>query len=933
MNKLLLRLFDIREGEAFRAVAMFIYIFLLIASLMIVKPIRNSLFLVRFGVEKLPYVFILVALFSAIVASVYSRYAKKARLNILTISTIVISIFSLLAFWAALSLGYRAGWILYAFYIWVAIFGVITSAQFWLLANYVFNAREAKRLFGFIGSGAISGGIFGGYLTNYLAPRLRTENLIFFCIGFLLICILLVRSIWKKRHLLKQPRHEETGDNPVKLILSSRHLSYLTGIIAVGVIVANLVDFQFSAVASREILEADRLTAFFGFWLSTLSIVSLIIQMFFTGRIMKHLGVAASLFFLPLGLLLGAAALLFYPVLGTAIILKVSDGSLKHSINKAGTELLSLPIPHMIKNRTKAFIDVFIKNFSKGLGGILLLLFTSILSFSVSQISLVNIFLIGLWIYLIIKVKDEYVNSFRIAIEKRSIILEEVSINLEDAAVFNNFLKILDGRSERQIQYVLKLLRGIKTEALVPRLKKLAQHSSDKIKLLVFQAAHLYEDLDLKSDAIKSLSSENQSVQIEAIRYLLKFSDNRAATLGKYLDHKNYQIRCAALISLARECRLDQGFCQKININNVFEDIFERLTGSELDDQQKQYTKISCALAIREAEDPKLYSFLRTLLEEDDVAVLKEAVICAGSTRTEEFVSILINHLKTRHIRKYARESLAEYGEGVITELAYYLESQDIHLLIRLAIPRVLALIGTQVSTDLLLQNLGQKNLTLRNQIVKALNKLRINYSELRFEKHAVDAGILDETNKYYRFLTLLQSRKNASVLSYQDKSDKTQQQIKISAKNLLEKALEEKLDSNLERIFRLLGLKYPARDMLNAYQGVKSDRLEIRANSLELLDNILDSNLRKTLLPIVDESSGAELINKTQNLFGYKVPNTEECITFILNSQNDWLKSCTLYLAAVTGMSEYSDQANRLTDDKNPIVIETARYYLTRLG
>jgi len=202
-------------------------------------------------------------------------------------------------------------------------------------------------------------------------------------------------------------------------------------------------------------------------------------------------------------------------------------------------------------------------------------------------------------------------------------------------------LKILDGRSERQIQYVLKLLRGIKTEALVPRLKKLAQHSSDKIKLLVFQAAHLYEDLDLKSDAVKSLSSENQSVQIEAIRYLLKFSDNRAATLGKYLDHKNYRIRCAALISLARECRLDQGFCQKININNVFEDIFERLTGSELDDQQKQYTKISCALAIREAEDPKLYSFLRTLLEEDDVAVLKEAVICAGSTRTEEYCPVI----------------------------------------------------------------------------------------------------------------------------------------------------------------------------------------------------------------------------------------------------------------------------------------------------
>lgn len=933
MNKLLLRLFDIREGEAFRAVSMFIYIFLLIASLMIVKPIRNSLFLVRFGVEELPYVFILVAFFSAIVASIYSRYAKKVRLNIMTISTLVISILSLLAFWAALSLGYKAGWVLYAFYIWVAIFAVLTSAQFWLLANYIFNAREAKRLFGFIGSGAILGGIFGGYLTNYLAPRLKTENLIFCCIGFILICIALVRFIWRKRHLHKQAQRDENGENPLQLILTSRHLFYLTGIVAVGVIVANLVDFQFSAVASREILDADRLTAFFGFWLSTLSIVSLIIQMFLTGRIMKHLGVAASLFFLPLGLLLGAAALMIYPALGTAVILKVSDGSLKHSINKAGTELLFLPIPQMIKKRTKAFVDVFIKNFSKGLGGILLLLFTGVLSFSVSQLSLINIALIGLWIFLIIKVKTEYVNSFRIAIEKRSIALEELSINLEDAAVFNSFLKVLEGRSDRQSLYVLKLLEGVKNDALIPHLKKLAQHSSDKIKVLVFPAARLYAELDLSAEAEKSLASKDQALQIEAIRYLLQSNANKSATLLKFLEHQNYRIRSAALISLAQECRTDPDFCREIDLNKVFENIFDRLIGPELTEQQKQFTKVSCAQAICTSDDPALYSFLRTLLEEEDAAVLKAAVICAGSTRQEEFVPVLIGHLKTRHVRKHARESLAEYGEDIIAYLAEYLQNQDAHPWIRQAIPRVLALIGVQASTDLLLQNLTQNNLVLLDQIIKALNKLRIDYPELRFEKQVVDAGILDETKKYYRFLTLLQSRKKEPLPDYQNKTASIQEQIKISAIKLLEKALEEKLDKNLERIFRLLGLKYPARDMLNAYQGVKSDRSEVRANSIEFLDNILHPNLRKTLLPILDESSSSDLINKTQNLFGYQVPTKKECIDYILNGYDGWLKSCTLYLAAVTGFSECKNQAERLTDDQNPIVIETARYYLKRLG
>ncbi|WFO17576.1 hypothetical protein M601_007950 [Cellulophaga baltica 4] len=53
------------------------------------------------------------------------------------------------------------------------------------MANLVYNAREAKRLFGFIGSGAILGGILGGYLTSLLAPLIGNENVIFIAALFL----------------------------------------------------------------------------------------------------------------------------------------------------------------------------------------------------------------------------------------------------------------------------------------------------------------------------------------------------------------------------------------------------------------------------------------------------------------------------------------------------------------------------------------------------------------------------------------------------------------------------------------------------------------------------------------------------------------------------------------------------------------------------
>ena len=99
MKNLFRKLFDIREGEFTVASWMFFYGFLIIASLSVLKPVRNSLFLVRFGFEKLPFVYVLVALFSALIAVVYAKYSKKIRLNRLIQGTLFISVLILLAFW------------------------------------------------------------------------------------------------------------------------------------------------------------------------------------------------------------------------------------------------------------------------------------------------------------------------------------------------------------------------------------------------------------------------------------------------------------------------------------------------------------------------------------------------------------------------------------------------------------------------------------------------------------------------------------------------------------------------------------------------------------------------------------------------------------------------------------------------------------------
>ena len=56
------------------------------------------------------------------------------------------------------------------------ILGVLLISQFWTLANVVYDPRQAKRLFGFVGGGAPLGGIAGIGVWRSLTPTDRHQR-------------------------------------------------------------------------------------------------------------------------------------------------------------------------------------------------------------------------------------------------------------------------------------------------------------------------------------------------------------------------------------------------------------------------------------------------------------------------------------------------------------------------------------------------------------------------------------------------------------------------------------------------------------------------------------------------------------------------------------------------------------------------------------
>lgn len=939
LKGLLRKLFDIRRGEALRASLMFLYIFLIISSLMIVKPVANSLFLSKFGASHLPYAFMLVAICAGGVTTFYLRLMKHGRLKKLITRTLQFFVICLFAFWLLLHFKYLESWALYVFYVWVAIFAVISTSQFWTLANIIFNAREAKRLFGFLGAGAIAGGIAGGYLTNFLAPVVGSKDLLFVCMASLAGCIPITGIVWKKaaadagETFRTQKQMERLIDHPLKLLKESKHVAYLAVIVGISVVVAKLVDFQYSAIASESIPNHDELTAFFGFWLSNFNIASLLIQLFLTRKVVGVFGVGTSLYFLPLGILIGAVATLTNPAIWSAILIKINDGSLKQSINKAGLELLTLPIPPDIKKQAKAFLDVFVDSFATGIGGFILIGLTLGLQFSASYVSLVIIPFIGLWLFMVRRVRREYIQSFRQKIESSRAPSLRALDALKRESVYGGLISVLKGGNERKILHVLRMIKDVQNDRFVPYLMELLHHPSSAIRLEVLRNIYFYKHLSFKHDVKELVKDSDQQVKTEALHYLFQHAkDDGIALLRTYLKHPDYGIRGAALLCAARESKDNQKLKQTFNLRDLVEERLRQL--EELDDKQLlHFTKINCAEVIGAANIPELYPHLHELLKDRGTDVIKAAIISAGQTGNREFIPILFQYLEDNQLQSFATQALASFGPEIVELLVYFMNSAKEDPKIRLRIPRVIASFGEQRSVDALLNNAGHRDLNIRREVLKALNRMRETNGDLRFDQSKIEKRILQESKTYRTlFLALFSQVEADHQLDEQIAAVPNLVQIKLARQNLIE-ALEKRLEESFERLFLLLALRYQLEAIHDVYLSLRSHRRDQRANAIEFLDNVLEGHLKKIIIPIVETTLVESLVEETLRRLGFRRYSEVECLGWILTGEDNDLKEVTLKLISQLGEDRFDHYIFKLLKDPDPKIKKMARWALQMIG
>jgi len=415
--RLLSLITDLHAGEAVTAFLLTANVFVLLASYYVLKTVREALILSEAGAQVKSYSAAGQALLLLAVVPLYGFVATKATRSKLITWVTLFFVSNLAVFYLMGSAGFQVG---VAFFLWVGIFNVLVTAQFWAYANDLYTEESGKRIFPMVGIGSSLGAWLGAVLAGRLFSVMNAYQLMLVAMGGLLLSIVLVRRIDSRRKGSPEPPPKPLSNKGgFSLVLSSRYLLLIAMMVLMFNLVNSLGEYILSemvvshtkAAVDAGVIPSSQMKAsigtFYGDFYGWVNLVGLLIQVFVVSRLFKTIGVRGALFVLPLIALGSYTLMAILPVLGVIRIAKVFENSTDYSIQNTARHALFLPTSREAKYKAKAAIDTFFWRVGDMLQGGFVLVGTW-LAFTARHFAWINIVLVSVWLVLIVGIYREH---------------------------------------------------------------------------------------------------------------------------------------------------------------------------------------------------------------------------------------------------------------------------------------------------------------------------------------------------------------------------------------------------------------------------------------------------------------------------------------------------------------------------------------------
>lgn len=502
------RVINVRPDERTRTLVLFLQYFLVVFVTIAGKSARDTLFLSRFDRSFLPLMFAACAVAVASAAALYSHFGRRLSSRALFNGLNILALAGLLAVKFHLD-----GLSIPILYIWMEIIIAILSLSFWLTASEIFDPRQAKRLYGLIGGGGAVAAIVVGITIKPLVKAYGSESLLW----LILVGVAAQWALGSYSSRYAAVSHPA----PIRPIGQTnkwrfdRYLGSIAFIVALSAITTQIVDYQFKMFAAQSLANEVALASFFGTFYAVTGAANLLVQFFLTAALLSRFGILAAMLTLPVFLNVGALAVLIYPSLASATIGKLSDQTLKFTVNNSAWELLWLPVPSFRRKYARPVVSGTIKYVAESSVGLCLFFLVSYLG--VRYLSLLSVTALALWVLTAIRLRSLYVRALASALEKGQVSSKDLVVNVQDPAFVSVIEKVFADGDEAQQASALELIEGIPLAPWASVLQRAFQRGSPAIQERILQLA-VEEPEVLDEDCLLSALRAEGPVVLAAIQ-------------------------------------------------------------------------------------------------------------------------------------------------------------------------------------------------------------------------------------------------------------------------------------------------------------------------------------------------------------------------------------------------------------------------------
>jgi AAA family ATP:ADP antiporter len=697
-----------------------------------------------------------------------------------------------------------------AFAFWADVFIAAAVITFWMMVNDHFNPHEAKRLVGFLVAGGLVGGVAGSAATSLLAGRVGAQDMLLFAAASLALAAALVVTAYKRgsaraRAVEESPKPAGGGLlEGLRMIQSDRYLKLIVSLVAASMVVAVTINYQFKTIVKEAIETSGARTAILGRFFFVVLVVSVLFHLVFTNRALKHLGVRATLLLAPAVLLVGSAAVFAVPaaaMVAWGCGLRGADKVLDNTTGQSVRELLYVPLAPEVKYRAKTIIDMLVNKLGIGFGALLYL----------------AVYHLGDFGY-----KSAAVRARELGLLGGSFAVVWAVLAL---AVHREYRNVLQKSLERKWQSSVEAMRG-KVDARRARLVIDALESREKsVGLYGMNIYELAREKILTQDVLELLKDRSGEITARSFDSLLDVDGEifRHGLEDTLLD-EDFGTQVAEVLQL-------DGY------KALMEKRLEAMAASGSDVERSEAAKL---LGLMDAS-PFVTATLARLLQDRSAEVLHYAVWSAAAHKDAGLAGLVAAHLANPLLEQDATEALADFGPAVVDGLARMLSDSSEKTAVRKALPAVLARIGGQAAASALLAALCEADDETGPAMIEALARIRSSEPEVVFDPGPARRALLCSLRSVY-----------ASLLSRLETSGQAESGGSEPRGNGLT-AVE------LRRVFDLISLTYPCEEVTKAFQNIVRGTRRSVDYSLELLDNLLDRELKGLLFPALEEMPGAE--------------------------------------------------------------------------